>query len=96
MTTDNPPISDTLARINLIPHPVNHGFTMTFPNRVTVSIRWGSSNYSDGRTTAECAAWNADTHKWIHVPDFGISDVVGHMNTHEIARFMYNASQMTL
>jgi len=53
-------------------------------------------NYSDSKTTAECAAWNADTHKWIHVPDFGISDVVGHMETHEIARFMYNASQMTL
>lgn len=96
MTTDSPSISDTLARINLITHPVHQGFTMTFPNRVTVSIRWGEMNHSDGRTTAECAAWNADTHKWIHVPDFGSNDVVGHMNTHEIARFMYNASQMTL
>ena len=96
MTNENNTISDSLSRINLETHPVNHGFTMTFPNRITVSIRWGTGNYSDGKTTAECAAWNADTHRWIHVDDFGDNDVVGHMNTHEIARFMYNASQMTI
>lgn len=95
MTNENNTISDSLSRINLETNPVNHGFTMTFPNRITVSIRWGKFNYSDGKTTAECAAWNADTHAWIHVDDFGDNDVHGHMETHEVARFIYNASQMT-
>lgn len=96
MTNENNTISDSLSRINLETNPVNHGFTMTFPNRITVSIRWGKFNYSDGKTTAECAAWNADTHAWIRVDDFGDNDVHGHMETHEVARFIYNASQMTV
>lgn len=97
MTTETSPISDSLPRFNLEKHPVNHGFTMTFPNRITVSIRWGTGNYSDGKTTAECAAWNADNHVWIHVNEFDYhgEDVLAHMETHEVARFIYNASQMT-
>jgi hypothetical protein len=95
MMNDLTPISDSLSRINLITHPVNHGFTMTFPNRITVSVRWGSGNYSDGKTNAECAAWNADTHEFVHVHEFD-DDAIGRMETHEIARFIYNASQMTL
>ena len=98
MTNENSNISDSLSRINLATNPINRGFTMTFPNRITVSIRWGSSNYSDGKTTAECAAWNANTHDWIHVNEFDYygDNVLPRMETHEIARFMYNASQMTL
>ena len=70
---------------------------MTFANRVTVSVRWGEGNYSDGKTTAECAAWNADNHVWIHVNGFDYhgEDVLARMETHEVARFIYNASQMT-
>ena len=93
--TDN--ISDTLSRLNLVADPVNRGFTMTFKNRVTVSIRWGNFNYSDRKTPAECAAWNADTDDWVRVPDFGDYDsVIGHLNTDDVAKFMYNASTMTL
>ena len=97
MATDTPPISDSLTRINLITNPANHGFTMTFPNRITVSIRWGSMSYSDGRTTAECAAWDADTHDWIHIDEFDYNgdDVLPRMETHEIARFIHNACNMT-
>lgn len=89
-------ISDNLQRINLISDKMNQGFTMTFPNRITVSVRWGSFNYSDGKTTAECAAWDADTHEWVHVDDFEYDgdDVLPRMQTHEVARFMYNACNM--
>jgi hypothetical protein len=81
-------------RINLVADPINKGFTMTFANRVTVSIRWGSFNYSDGKTNAECAAWNADTHEWVHVNDFdyGVDDVLPRLNTDQVAKFIYMAS----
>jgi hypothetical protein len=95
-------ISDSLSRINLIDNSHNKGFTMTFQNRITVSIRWGCMNYSDGKTTAECAAWDADTphtpYKWVHVIgfDYNDDDVLGSLSTDEVARFIYMASTMTL
>ena len=91
-------ISDSLSRINLDAHPMRKGFTMTFSNRITVSIRWGEANYSDGKTTAECAAWDADTHKWIHVIGFNYydDDVLGHLNSDDVAKFIYMASTMTI
>jgi hypothetical protein len=95
-------ISDSLSRINLIDNPHNKGFTMTFQNRITVSIRWGCMNYSDGKTTAECAAWDADTphtpYKWVHVIgfDYNDDDVLGSLSTDEVAKFIYMASTMTL
>lgn len=94
MTSENNTISDSLARFNLETHSVNRGFTMTFVNRVTVSIRWGEANYSNGKTTAECAAWNADTHAWIHVPGFPEMDVLSHLTTDEVAKFIFVASTM--
>ena len=98
MTTDNQPISDSLCRFNLTSTDFNRGFSMTFPNRVTVSIRWGTANYSDGRTTAECGAWNADTHAWIQIPDFDYNGdhVLPHMTTVDVARFIHNATLLTL
>jgi hypothetical protein len=91
-------ISDSLPRINLNDHPYNKGFTMTFQNRITVSIRWGCMNYSDGKTTAECAAWNADNHAWVHVVGFNYygDDVLGRLSTDDVAKFIYMASTMTL
>jgi hypothetical protein len=90
-------ISDSLSRINLIDNPHNKGFMMTFQNRITVSIRWGEANYSDGKTTAECAAWTA-AHKWVHVIgfDYNDDDVLGRLSTDEVAKFIYMASTMTL
>jgi hypothetical protein len=98
MTTENSTISDSLSRINLDTHPVRKGFTMTFDNRITVSIRWGSMNYSNGKTNAECAAWNADTHDWIHVIgfDYDGDNVLARLSTDDVAKFVYNASCMTL
>jgi hypothetical protein len=91
-------ISDSLPRINLIDNSNNKGFTMTFQNRITVSIRWGEMNYSDGKTTAECAAWNADNHAWVHVIGFNYydNDVLGHLTSDDVAKFIYMASTMTL
>jgi hypothetical protein len=96
MTTASNTISDSLPRFNLVPHPVNRGFTMTFTNRVTVSIRWGEANYSDGKTTAECAAWNADTHTWVRVEGFDYhgDDVLPRLTTDEVAKFIFVASQI--
>lgn len=91
---DNTNISDSLCRINLDATPYHKGFTMTFPNRITVSVAFGSGNYSDGKTNAECAAWRADDHRWVRIDGFEYynDDVLPRMETHEIARFIYNAS----
>ena len=94
MTSENNTISDSLSRFNLETHPINRGFTMTFANRVTVSVRWGEGNYSDGKTTAECAAWNADTHTWVHVEGFDYhgDDVLPRLTTDQVAKFIFVAS----
>ena len=96
MTSENSTISDSLSRFNLETHPSNRGFTMTFANRVTVSVRWGEGNYSDGKTTAEVAAWNADTHVWVHVEGFNYDhdDVLPRLTTDEVAKFIFVASTM--
>lgn len=97
MVINTDPISDSLPRFNLISDSTNHGFTMTFANRVTVSIRWGTFNYSDGKTTAEVGAWNADNHDWLRVPGFGEYDqVIGHLSTDDVAKFIHNASHMKI
>jgi len=100
--TNTDTVSDSLNRFNLVTSDYNRGFTMTFQNRITVSIRWGKANYSDGKTTAECAAWDADTpytpYKWVHVIgfDYNHDDVLGRLSTDDVARFIYMASTMTL
>lgn len=94
--TNTENISDSLSRFNLIPHPTNRGFTMTFANRITVSVRWGEGNYSDGKTTAECAAWNADTHTWVDVEGFDYhgDNVLARLTTDQVAKFIFVASTM--
>ena len=82
----------------LYPHPVNHGFAMTFNNNVTVSVRWGELHYSNGKTTAEVAAMvDGD---FVCVPgyeSFWESDqVIGHMTADEVIKWMYAASQMKI
>jgi hypothetical protein len=89
----------------------NRGFTMLFPNGIVVSVRWGTMNYSDNNllqqtkptmndsaTSAECAAWSFKTKEFVKVPEFGMDgdDVLPRMNTSEVARFIYNASLMSL
>lgn len=81
--------------IILFTDPINQGFTMTYPNGITVSVRWGTMSYSDGQTNAEVAAWyNTNRNRdWIHVPEFDYQgdDVLGNMSPVEITRFMVNA-----
>jgi hypothetical protein len=93
MTNENS-ISDSLNRLNLVTTDYNRGFTMTFANRVTVSVRWGKYSNSDGKTTAEVAAWDADTHEWVRVTGYDYDNVLGHLTTNEIVKFMCAASTM--
>jgi hypothetical protein len=86
----------------------NRGFTMLLPNGIVVSVRWGTMNYSDNRkmrptmsdsaTSAECAAYSFKTKEFVKVPDFGMDgdDVLPRMSTSEVARFIHNASLMSL
>jgi len=70
------------------------GFTITFSNGITVSIRWGEHNYSDqGKTTAECAAWWSDG-SWVHIDGFDYygDDVLPRLTADQVAKFIYNAS----
>ena len=94
MTSENNTISDSLSRFNLETNPDNRGFTMTFQNRITVSVRWGEAYFSDGKTTAECAAWNADTYTWVHVEGFDYhgDDVLARLTTDQVAKFIFVAS----
>ena len=82
----------------LCTNPHNCGFTMTFANEVTVSVRWGESSYSNGKTTAEVAAsYNGE---FVCVPGYEElwkhDQVIGHMTADEAIKWMYAASQMKI
>lgn len=81
---------------NIDSNPSNNGFTLTFLNGITVSVRWGDMNYSDnGESTAECAAYDSDG-QWVLVNGFNYHDntVLPNLSTEDVARFMFNASVM--
>ena len=76
--------------------PINHGFSMTFANGVTTSVRWGKMNYSDGKTTAEVAALvDGD---FVCVPGYESNwdhdQVIGQISADEVVNWMYAASKM--
>jgi hypothetical protein len=79
------------------PNEYNVGFSVKFANNIVVSVRWGAINYSNGQTTAECAAWDDATGKWVRVLGFEYDgdDVLPHVSADEVARFMRSASVMT-
>ena len=60
-----------------------NGFTLSFENGNTISVQFSQFNYSDGETTAEVAAWDADG-EWISLGD-GQGDVVGWQTTNQVA-----------
>ena len=60
-----------------------NGFTLSFENGNTISVQFSQFNYSDGETTAEVAAWDADN-EWISLGD-GQGDVVGWQTTDQLA-----------
>ena len=39
---------------------IHNGITMKFSNGNTISIQFAKTNYSNGKTNAEVAAWDAD------------------------------------
>ena len=86
-----------MSKFYLCSHEINQGFTMTFLNGVTVSVRWGSGNYSDGKTTAEVAAMNSNGD---FIPVTGYEsywredEVIGRMNTDFVVDWMFAASRM--
>jgi len=60
----------------------SNGFSMTFENGYTISVQFSKMNYSDGKTTAEVAAWSEDG-TWYKL---GANDnVVGWRTTDEVA-----------
>ena len=60
----------------------HNGFSMTFENGYTISIQFSEKNYSDGKTTAEVAAWSEDG-TWFKLGSN--DDVVGWRTTDEVA-----------
>ena len=62
---------------------IHNGITMKFSNGNTISIQFAKTNYSNGKTNAEVAAWDADG-EWISLGD-GQGDVVGWQTTDQVA-----------
>lgn len=73
------------------------GFTMTFANGITVSVRWGEFNYSNGKSDAEVAAMDKNGN---FIPVRGYENhwqydqVIGHMTADAVVNWMYAASKM--
>lgn len=81
-------------KFQLFTDHVNRGFTLMFDNGVTVSVRWGTMNHSDGFNTAECAAlFQGD---FIHIPGFmyGQDDVLSSQSANQVAQFMETAARI--
>ena len=84
----------------------NNGFTMTFPNGYTVSVRWGWANYCENRgsslnsvhkypqctvsATAEVAVWGTDGN-FIQSPGVR-GDVWAHLHPQEVAALLFQVS----
>lgn len=92
----NPPGQNS-CNFYLSPNAVHNGFCMTFANGYTVSVRWGSFNYSKHddpsdttcAVTAEVAAWDQDG-KWFHAPgfDYDGENVLPHLSPDKVLQFM--------
>jgi hypothetical protein len=76
------------------------GFQITFDNNCTISVVYHKNSYSDqGKTTAEVAAWNNKTDKWllfqdktwIEIPQ--CSEVMPRKTTAEVAVLIYTLSK---
>ena len=50
-----------------------HGFRITFPNQMTVSVAWSKDHQCDnGQTSAEVAVWDKDNVHYEHGDDGGL------------------------
>lgn len=86
------------SQIKVHTDPSILGFSMTFSNNITVSVRIGSSNYSNGKNTAECAAYHTNTYQFIRVDGFDYEDdeVLHHLSADEVAQFIHIAKSMKI
>lgn len=88
-----------MSKFYLCSNEVNQGFTMTYANGVTVSVRWGNCNYSDGKDTAEVAAM-APCGNFVCVPGYegnwASDQVIGWLCPNEVTNWMFAASTMKI
>ena len=81
------------------------GFKMTFSNGCTISVVFGKYTFSDGgETTAEVAAWNNISDKWMLFQEDRLpsdqwieldneTEVMSHQTADEVASLIYTLSQ---
>lgn len=84
---------------------LNNGFTMSFSNGYTVSVRWGYGNYCDNRVVyadhnkqyncttspnAEVAVWNSNG-DFVQAPDVK-GDVWAFQTTEEVALLVFQVA----
>ena len=81
------------------------GFKMTFSNGCTISVVFGKYTFSDGgETTAEVAAWNNISDKWMLFQEDRLpsdqwieldneTEVMSHQTADEVAKLIYTLSQ---
>ena len=68
-----------------------NGYSMKFENGYTISVQFSEMNYSDGKTTAEVAAWGEDG-DWYQLVDG--NDVIGWQSTDDVAKWMDKVSNL--
>jgi hypothetical protein len=81
------------------------GFQITFANGCTISVVFGKYTYSDnGETTAEVAAWNNASGKWMIFQEDRLpfdqwieldndTEVMSRQTADEVAKLIYTLSQ---
>ena len=58
---DNVALLRTEANAKRVYQSTEHGFRITFPNQMTVSVAWSKDHQCDnGQTSAEVAVWDKD------------------------------------
>ena len=63
----------TEANAKRVYQSTEHGFRITFPNQMTVSVAWSKDHRCDnGQTSAEVAVWDKDNVRYEHGDDGGL------------------------
>ena len=63
----------------------HNGFSMKFENGYTISVQFAAMNYSNGKTNAEVAAWDAEGN-YVHLEE-GM-EVLGWRTTNDVAKMI--------
>lgn len=89
---DDFPIKNTAASFRVCDQSVGRGFEIVLGNGIAVSVRWGISNYSDGRTSAEITAFNKNR-ELVTVDGYN-EDGLQFASPEQVVQFMSAASHM--